>query len=110
MPVGFGVIGFAALDQLWNLPPERVGNRAAIAADSVGVANTFGPVGIPYTACYQLEGVDFAVRAVGEADGQGNPVETGLDCLDKRHLVSALFPYPRLALSAEQLLLHWGLR
>jgi hypothetical protein len=42
MPDGFSVIRFAALDQFGNLPPERIGNRAAIAADSVSIANTFG--------------------------------------------------------------------
>jgi hypothetical protein len=30
------------------------------------------------------------VRAVGEANGQRDPVEPGVDRLDKRHLVSAL--------------------
>src|SRR5471032_2102379 len=50
MPYSFSVIRFAALDELWNFSPERVGNRAAIAADNVSVANTFGTVGISYTA------------------------------------------------------------
>jgi hypothetical protein len=82
MPDGFSVIRFAALDQLGNFPPERIGNRAAIAADSVSIANTFGPVGIADTASYQFEGVDFAVRAVRETKGQRDRVESGLDCLD----------------------------
>jgi hypothetical protein len=45
MPDGFSVIGFTALDQFGNLAPERIGNRAAIAADSVGISDTFGAVG-----------------------------------------------------------------
>src|SRR5882762_3891024 len=106
MPDGFSVIRFAALDQLGNLPPERIGNRAAIAADSVSIANTFGPVGIADTASYQFEGVDFAVRAVREANGQRDPIEPGVDRLDKRHLVSALFQHPRLTPLAEQLRQH----
>ena len=57
MPDGLGVVGFAALDQFGNLPPENIGNRAAIAADGVGVANTFGPVGIADAASHQFEGV-----------------------------------------------------
>ena len=91
MPDSFSVIRFAALDQLGNFPPERVGNRAAIAADSVSVANTFGPVGIADTASHQFEGVDLAVRAVREANGQRDPIEPGVDRLDKRHSVSAFF-------------------
>src|SRR5450755_2478403 len=91
MPDGFSVIGFASLNQLGNFPPERVGNRAAIAADSVSVANTFGTVGIADMTNYQFEGVDFAVRAVREANGQRDPIEPGVDRLDKRHLVSAFF-------------------
>ena len=38
MPDGFGVIGFAALDQFRNLSPENVGNRAPITPDSIGIA------------------------------------------------------------------------
>jgi hypothetical protein len=91
MPDGFSVIRLASLDQLGNLPPERIGNRAAIAADSVCIADTFGPVGIADTAGYQFESVDCAVRAVREANGQRDPIEAGVDRLDKRHLVSALF-------------------
>ena len=52
MPDGFGVVGFAALDQFGNLPPENVGDRAAIAADGIGVANAFGSVGIADAACH----------------------------------------------------------
>ena len=91
MPDGFSVIRFAAFDQLGNLPPERIGNRAAIAADSVSVADTFGPVGVADTASYQFEGVDFAVRAVREANGQRDPIESGVDRLDKRHLIRPFF-------------------
>jgi hypothetical protein len=89
MPDSFCVIRFAALDQLGNFAPERVGNRAAIAADSVSVANTFGPVGIAHMTNYQFEGVDFAVGAVRQANGQRDPIEPGFDRLDIRHLVSA---------------------
>src|SRR3982074_913803 len=106
MPDGFSVIRFTALDQLGNLPPERIGNRAAIAADSVSMANTFGPVGIADTTSYQFEGLDFAVRAVREANCQRDPIESGVDRLDKRHLISALFQHPRLTPLAEQLLQH----
>ena len=56
MPDRLGVIGFAALDQFGDLPPEDVGNRAAIAADGVGIADAFGPIGIANTACHQFEG------------------------------------------------------
>jgi hypothetical protein len=91
MPDGFRVIGFAALDQLGNLPPERIGDRAAIAADSLSIADAFGPVGITDTARYQFERVDVAVRAVRQANGQRDPVEPGVDRLDKRHVVSAAF-------------------
>src|SRR4030088_3034996 len=106
MPDGFSVIRLAALDQFGNLPPKRIGNRPAIAADSVSVANTFGPVGIADTTSYQFEGVDFAVRAVREANCQGDPIESGIDRLDKRHLSSAPFQHPRLTPLAEQLLQH----
>ena len=41
---GFSVIGFAALDQFRNLPPENVGYRAPIAADGIGIADAFCPV------------------------------------------------------------------
>ena len=44
MPNGLGIIGFAALDQFGDLPPENVGNRAAIAADGIGIADAFSPV------------------------------------------------------------------
>ena len=54
-----------------------------------------------------FEGVDFAVRAVGEANGQRDPIEPGVDHLDKRHLISALFQHPRLPPFAEQLLQHF---
>ena len=53
-----------------------------------------------------FEGVDFAVRAVGEANGQRDPIEPGVDHLDKRHLISALFQHSRLPPSAEQLVQH----
>ena len=53
-----------------------------------------------------FEGVDFAVRAVREANSQRDPIESGVDRLDKRHLVSALFLHPRLTPLAEQLLQH----
>jgi hypothetical protein len=91
MPDGLGVIGFAALDQLGNLAPQRIGNRAAIATDCVSIANTFGPVRIADTAGHQFEGVDVAVRAVRETGGEGNPVESCVDRLDERHLVVAFF-------------------
>src|SRR3982075_2181446 len=107
MPDGLSVIRLAALDQFGNLPPERIGNRAAIAAHGVSVANTFGPVGIADTAKYQFEGSDFAVRAVREANGQRDPIESGVDRLDKRHLVSALFQHARPPPLAEQLLQHF---
>ena len=68
MPDRFGVIGLAALDQFGNFPPENIGNRAAIAADGIGVADAFGPVGIADTACDELKGRDFAMRAVGEGN------------------------------------------
>src|SRR3954452_15357350 len=90
MPDGLSVIRLVAPDQFGNLPPERVGNRAAISAHSVSVANTFGPVGVADTASYQFEGSDFAVRAVREANGQRDPIKSGVDRLDKRHLVAAL--------------------
>jgi hypothetical protein len=79
MPDGLSVMRFAALDQFGNLPSERIGNRAAIAADSVSIANTFGPVGSADTASYQFEGGDFAVRAVREANGERDPIEPGVD-------------------------------
>ena len=44
MPDGLGVVGLPALDQFGDLPPEDVGNRAAIAADGVGIARAFSPV------------------------------------------------------------------
>ena len=91
MPDGFGVIGFAALDQFGNLPPENVGNRAAIAADGISIADAFSPVGIADAACHQFEGFDFAVRAVGEGNGQRDPIESGVDLLDKRHLSPPFF-------------------
>jgi hypothetical protein len=74
MPDGFCVVRFAALDQLRNLSPERIGNRSAVAANGVSIANTFG----------------LAVRAVREADGERDPVESCVDRLDKRDLISAL--------------------
>jgi hypothetical protein len=91
IPDGFSVIRLAALDQLGNLSPERIGDRATIAADRIGIADTFGSIGVADTARYQFEGVYLAVRTVREANGQRNPIEPGVDRLDKRHLVSALF-------------------
>src|SRR6195256_1899781 len=111
MPDGFSVIRFAALDQFGNLPPERIGNRAAIAAHSVSIANTFGPVGIADTTSYQFEGVDFAVRAVGEANRQRDPIEPGVDRLDKRHLASAFFSIlgcPKTAVAYSAAILRGG--
>ena len=64
---------------------RRYRQRAAIAADSVSIADAFGPVGIADTASYQFEGGDFAVRAVREANGQRDPIEPCVDRLDKRH-------------------------
>jgi hypothetical protein len=91
MPDGFGVVGFAAFDQLGNFPPESVGNRAAVAADGVGVADALGPVGIAEAACHEFKGRDFAMRAVGEGNRQRDPVESGLDCLDKCHCFHPVF-------------------
>ena len=85
VPDGFGIVGLAALDQFGNLPPENVGNRAAIAADGIGVANAFGPVGIAEAACHELKGLDFAVCAIGEGNRQRDPVESSVDLLDPRH-------------------------
>ena len=86
MPDRFGVVGLAALDQFGDLPPQDVGNRAAIAADRIGIADAFGPVGIADAARYQFEGGDLAMRAVGEGDGEGDPIEPGVDRPDKCHL------------------------
>jgi len=52
LPNGLGIIGFAALDQFRDLPPESVGDCAAIAADCVGIADAFRPISIADTACY----------------------------------------------------------
>ena len=44
MPDRLGVVGFPAFDQFRDLAPEDIGDRAAIAADGVGVAGAFSPV------------------------------------------------------------------
>ena len=44
MPDRLGVVGFPAFDQFGDLAPEDIRDRAAIAADGVGVADAFGAV------------------------------------------------------------------
>jgi hypothetical protein len=68
-----------------DLPPEDVCNRAAIAADGVGIARAFSPIRIANAACHQFEGCDFAVCAVGEGNRQRDPKESSLDRFDECH-------------------------
>jgi hypothetical protein len=79
MPDRLGVIGLAALDQRRDFALEDVGDGAAIAPDCVGVADAFGAIGIVDAAGDQLERRDVAMGRVGEHDGEGDPVESGLD-------------------------------
>ena len=44
MPNRLGIIGFAALNSLWDLPSDDVGNRTAIAADGIGITDALSPV------------------------------------------------------------------
>ena len=85
MPDRLGVVGFPAFDQLGDFAPEDIRDRAAVAADGVGVAGAFSPVGIANAACHQFEGCDFAMRAVGEGYRQRDPIEPALDRLDQCH-------------------------
>ena len=85
MPDGFGVVGLPGLDQFRDLSPEDVSNRAAIAADSVGMARAFIPIRIANTACHQFEGCDLAMCAVGEGNRQRDPIESSLDRFDECH-------------------------
>src|SRR5262249_15185085 len=64
MPDAFSVIGFVAFYQLRDFAPENIGDRAAIPADSVGVANALGTVGIADATSQELESLDFTMRAV----------------------------------------------
>ena len=52
-------------DQVRHLAAQDVGDRAAIAPDRIGVAGTFGAVGVADAHGDQLEGGDCAVRSVG---------------------------------------------
>ena len=88
MPDRLDVVGLAALDQLGDLAPQDVGDRAAVAADRVGVADAFGAIGIADAAGDELERRDLAMRAVGERDRQRDPIEPGLDRFDHCHLIS----------------------
>ena len=85
MPDGLGVVGLPAVDQFRDLPPEDVGNRAAIAANGVGIARAFSPIRIANTACHQFEGCDLAMCAVGEGNRQRDPIESSLDRFDECH-------------------------
>src|SRR5262249_41474045 len=85
MPDALCVIGFAAFDQLRDLAPEDVGDRATVPADSVGVACAFGTIGIVDATNHEFESRDFAMRAVGESDLERNAVKPGLDCPDTCH-------------------------
>jgi hypothetical protein len=82
MPDRFGVVSFEALDQSGDFPSENVGDRAAIAADRIGIARAFGTIGIADAAGDELKRLDLAMRAVGERNGEGNAVEPGLGCLN----------------------------
>ena len=88
MPDGFGVVGLASLDQCGDFAPENVGDGAAIAADGVGIAHAFGAIGIAHATAHELERCDFSMRAVGERDGERDPVESGLGCRDACHSAS----------------------
>ena len=57
---------------------DRV-DRRAVAADREGVADALGAVGVAQTHRIELEGADFAMRAVGEHHGQRDAIEARLD-------------------------------
>jgi hypothetical protein len=88
MPDRFGVVGLAALDRPGNFPSQDVGDRAAVAADGLGIADAFSAVGIVDANGDQFEGGDLAMRAVREGDGERDPVESGLDLADACHCAS----------------------
>jgi hypothetical protein len=73
MPDALRVVGFAAFDQLGDLAPEDVGDRATIPTDSLGIANAFGTIGIADATSHELKRPYFAMRAVGKSDLKRDP-------------------------------------
>src|SRR4051812_42456889 len=87
MPDRFGVVGLAVLDQSGDFPLQDIGDRAAIAANRIGVGHAFGAIGIADPAGDEFERRDLAMRAVGERNGELDTAESGLDRLDPCHSV-----------------------
>src|SRR5690348_14090688 len=85
MPDRFRIIGFVARDQPGNFTSENVGHRAAVAADRIGIADAFSAIGVTDATADELEGPDFAMRAVGESDRKRDPKEAGLGRRDACH-------------------------
>src|SRR5215216_4757340 len=90
VPGAFGVIGLGVANKFRNFPPENIGYSAAIPAHRIGVSDTLGAIGIADANGDQLEGFHFAMGAVGQRDGERNPVKSRFDVLDEGHANSPL--------------------
>lgn len=88
VPDVFGGISLGVDHNVRDFPPENIGDCAAIPTHRVGVSDTLGPIGVADTNRDQLEGLHLAMHAVGQRDGERNPVEPGFDVSDGSHAIN----------------------